>query len=275
MLGKDLVQDTLALVSHLIDRREALRRVRIGCTHQKPVEGLVAFEQRHLVAGGQRLGIAVTCQVDGQLGQRAAHRVHVGGYRRACSDDLGRLKTLGAIDVSEVADTRYRTHVDQLDVVLGQHDVLGLEIVVDQAERVQVGQRRQHVQHIAERLLDGHHPLVVTTGRPLLRQDGFQRGAADVLHHDVADGAPVEPGAFDEVVDLDDAGVVDHRKELPFGDSDGLRLLAPGLKQAFEHNPPVAHIAVDRQIDPADPAVGDAALDVVLTGDELPRLQLW
>ena len=80
---------------------------------------------------------------------------------------------------------------------------------------------------------------------------------------------------FDEVVDLDDAGMVHHGEELTFGDGDRLRLLSARLEQALEHHPPIAHVAVDRQIDPADAAVGDAALDVVLAGHQLAGLQLW
>ena len=74
---------------------------------------------------------------------------------------------------------------------------------------------------------------------------------------------------FDEVVDLDDAGMVHHGEELALGDGDLLRLLSAGLKEAFEHHPAVADVAVDRQIDPADAAVSDAPLNVVLAGDHL------
>ncbi|MEX3650629.1 hypothetical protein ABFW11_34580, partial [Mycolicibacterium porcinum] len=68
--------------------------------------------------------------------------------------------------------------------------------------------------------------------------------------------------------------MVHHREELAFGDSDRLSLLPTGLQQAFEHHPSVADVAVDRQIDPADTAVCDTALDLVLAGDQLTGLQL-
>ena len=79
---------------------------------------------------------------------------------------------------------------------------------------------------------------------------------------------------FDEVVDLDDAGMVRHGEELAFGDGNLLRLLSAGLKEAFEHYPAIADVAVDRQIDPADAAVCDAALNGVLAGDHLTGFQL-
>ena len=80
---------------------------------------------------------------------------------------------------------------------------------------------------------------------------------------------------FDEVVDLDDAGMVHHGEELAFGDGDRLRLLSARLEQTLEYHPPIAHVAIDRQIDPADAAVGDAALNLVLVGHQLAGLQLW
>src|SRR4029077_12886540 len=61
----------------------------------------------------------------------------------------------------------------------------------------------------------------------------------------------------------------------PFGDGDRLRLLSARLEQTLEYHPPVAHIAVDRQVDPADAPMCDAPLDVVLTGHQFAGLQLW
>ena len=60
--------------------------------------------------------------------------------------------------------------------------------------------------------------------------------------------------------------MVHHGEELTFGDGDRLRLLPTRLEQTLEHHPPIADIAVDRRIYPADAAVGDTTLDVVLVG---------
>ena len=196
LLGEDFAQHALALGRHLFGGREPLRRTGVRCTDEQPVERLIPLEQRHVVGVGQSLGVAVIGQVDGQLGQRPADGVDVRRDRRTGPHDLGCLKSFGAVDVSEVPDAGHRPHVDQLDVVLGEHDVVRLEIVVDQAQRVQVAQRRHDLEHITERLLHRHHRLgfAFRRFRSLLGQDGLQRGAADVLHHDVADGRPSNPG---------------------------------------------------------------------------------
>ena len=95
--------------------------------------------------------------------------------------------------------------------------------------------------------------------------DLLQRLAADVLHDDVAverAGALVE--MLDEVVDADDVGVLDLGEEAALGDRRGHRVLVAGVQQALEHHPPVGDRAVDRQIDPAQAAVGEAAHHLVL-----------
>ena len=48
----------------------------------------------------------------------------------------------------------------------------------------------------------------------------------------------------------------------------------PGAEQALEHPPAVADVAVLGQVDPAEPAVGQAAEHLVLAADQIPRLQL-
>ena len=60
-------------------------------------------------------------------------------------------------------------------------------------------------------------------------------------------------------------------EELPFGHRDRLRLGVTGVHQAFEHHRTVVDVVVDGQIDPAQPAVRDAALDLVLAGDDVAR----
>ena len=110
----------------------------------------------------------------------------------------------------------------------------------------------------------------VAAGRlhPLLEQL-LERGAADVLHHDVA-GALVGH----EVVDLDDQRVLDLGQELPLGDRGGEGVGVAGVQQALEHHPAVGHVAVAGEVDPAETAVGEAAGDLVLAADQVARLQL-
>ena len=46
------------------------------------------------------------------------------------------------------------------------------------------------------------------------------------------------------------------------------------MHQALEHHRAVVDVVVDREIHPAQPAVRDAALDFVLAGDGIARIQL-
>ena len=103
---------------------------------------------------------------------------------------------------------------------------------------------------------------------PVLEQL-LERGAADVLHDDVA-GALVRH----EVVDLDDERVLDLGEELPFGDGRGEGVRVAGVQQALEHHPAVGDVAVAGGVDPAQASVGDGAGDDVLAADDVALLQL-
>jgi hypothetical protein len=63
-------------------------------------------------------------------------------------------------------------------------------------------------------------------------------------------------------------------EELALGHRDGLRLRVAGVHQAFEHDGAVVDVLVVGQIHPAQSAVRDAALDLVLFGDDVARTQL-
>ena len=106
----------------------------------------------------------------------------------------------------------------------------------------------------------GAHPLL---------EHLLERGAADVLHDDVA-GTLVGH----EVVDLDDQRVLDLGEELLLGDGRGQRVGVAGVEQALEHDPAVGDVAVAGQVDPAEAAVGEGADDLVLPADEVAGLQL-
>ena len=58
------------------------------------------------------------------------------------------------------------------------------------------------------------------------------------------------------------------------GRGGGHRVGVAGVQQALEHHPAVVHVAVDRQVDPAEAAVRDAALHLVLPADEVAARQL-
>ncbi len=103
---------------------------------------------------------------------------------------------------------------------------------------------------------------------PLVRvhavlEDLLERTAADVLHDDVAGAVEAR-----EVVDLEDERVLHLGEELAFGDGRFERVLVAGVQQPLEHDVPVGDVVVAGQVDPAEPAVRDAADDVVLTSDD-------
>ena len=110
--------------------------------------------------------------------------------------------------------------------------------------------------------------------RQLVAPGLLERRSADVLHHDVADRVAVLVGMLDEVVDLDDPRVRHLGEELPLGHRDLLRLGVAGMHQTLEHDGPFVDVVVEGQIHPAQPAVRDAALDLVLVGDHVAGTQL-
>lgn len=188
--------------------------------------------------------------------------VDVGGHRRTGPHDLGRLEAWGPVEVAERVDPRYRAQVDQLELFLGQHDVFRLQVVVDQADGMQVAQRRQDLQQVGDGLRDGQ----------FLTLAAFERLPADVFHHDVADRIPVPVGVLDKVEDLHDRRVHHLGQELAFGHRHCLRFGITGMHQALEHHRTAVDIAVESEVDPAQSAVRDAAFDLVLAGDDVPGI---
>ncbi len=81
-------------------------------------------------------------------------------------------------------------------------------------------------------------------------------------------------GVFDEVEDLHDRRVGHLGEELPLGHRDRLRLGVAGVHQALEHDRSFVDVVVDGQVHPAQSAVRDAALDLVLVGHHVARTQL-
>ncbi len=79
---------------------------------------------------------------------------------------------------------------------------------------------------------------------------------------------------LDEVEDLDDGRVGDLGEELPLGHGDRLRLGVAGVDQALEHDRTVVDVGIERQVDPAETTVRDAALDLVLVGHDVAGNQL-
>ena len=169
----------------------------------------------------------------------------------------------------EVVGAAHAAEVDQLDAVADLDEVVRLEVAVDQPEVVEVLERRQHLDDERDRLVDRQRVVpAARRSHPVLEQL-LERGAADVLHDDVAVAL-----VRHEVVDLDDERVLDLGEELPLGDGRGEGVGVAGVEQALEHHPAVGHVAVAGDVDPAQAAVGDGPGDHVLAADHVARLQL-
>lgn len=80
---------------------------------------------------------------------------------------------------------------------------------------------------------------------------------------------------LDEVEDLDDAGVGDLGEELTLGHRNGLRFGITEMQEPLENYPPVADIAIDREVDPSQAAVRDGPLNLVLTGHQFALFEEW
>ena len=74
---------------------------------------------------------------------------------------------------------------------------------------------------------------------------------------------------LDEVVDPDDARVFHLGEGECFGCSGGHGVGVARVDQTLEHDPAVVDVAVDRQVDPAEAAVGDTAAHLVLPADQI------
>jgi hypothetical protein len=59
-----------------------------------------------------------------------------------------------------------------------------------------------------------------------------------------------------------------------FGQGGGHRIVIACVQQALQDHPAIRHVVVPGQVDPAHPAVGEAADDLVLAGYQLAGLQL-
>src|SRR6185437_12434991 len=110
---------------------------------------------------------------------------------------------------------------------------------------------------------------------PGVLQDLLERLAAHVFHHDVPGRLPRPPvRVLHEVIDPHDIRVFHLGEELALGDRGGHGIGVAGIEQALEHHPAAADVVVPGQVDPAEPAEGEAAEHLVLARYQVARFQL-
>ena len=247
---------------------DRLGLIRIGGATKQPPKRVVAVQRRIVVGQAVRVTAVLRGQVHRECRQRAPHGIDIGGDRRSGLHNLRGLEPGRAVEIAERIDPGNRAEVDQRHLLLGEHDVLRLQVVVDQADRMQITERGKDFQQVGDRLGDGQ-----LRGLPVV-DALLERLPADVFHDDVADRVSLPVDVLDEIEDLHDLRVNHFGEELAFGHRDRLGLGVAGVDQALEHHRTVVDVVIDRQVDPAQPAVGDAALDFVLSGDGFPGIQL-
>ena len=160
-----------------------------------------------------------------------------------------RLGDLGDAEVEDLHDVA-------LAVAFDQHDVLRLEVTVDDAGGVRVLERAQHLAHDAERARRGHWSGADRVG---------QRLAGEELHHQeqrALAGAP-------EVRDGDDVRVSEAARRLGLAlEAAGELFLAAELGQEDLDGEIAPHHGVLGAIDRAHAADADAADDAVALADD-------
>ena len=154
---------------------------------------------------------------------------------------VGELAAAGPVDLVAGALARQAGDAEVHHLHLageGDHDVVGAQVTVDDAQRaavlvlqvVGVGQATQGGGHRVDRQRDRHHPALGLEGPP----DPGQVAAVDVLHGD----EPVAVGAV-QLVDLDDVGVVEADRDAGLVDEHGHqpRAARQGRADALDHQP--------------------------------------
>jgi hypothetical protein len=187
------------------------------------VERLLALQERLFLGARQALPVLAP-QLQQQRRQGPPHGVEVRADRGPPAGHLGRPVALGAVEGGPGVPLMGNTaQVDQLDLVAAEHQVVGLEVVVEQAQPVQMGEGGQDAQDVGQGVLHRERAGLAPVEPAALLQQLFEGAAAHVLHDDVA-GA----GVLHEVVDADHVGVLDPGQELSFGESRRHRLGVAG-----------------------------------------------
>jgi len=243
-----------------------------GGLEQDAVERVEPGEQRHVLRTweGELPRPLVPLEIEDQHRQRAGDGVQIRRDGRPGVGDLRCLIAHRSVDrAGGVVHAAHPAEVDELERLIGLDHVVRLEVAEDQPEGVEVPERRQDLEYVGDRLVDRQGIRNAAVGVAPLLEQILQRRPADVLHDDVARAL-----VLDEIEDLHDVGVLDLGQESAFGQRRRHRVLITGVQQTLEHHPPVRHVVVPGQVDPAQAAVSQAAHHLVLGRDQHARHQL-
>ena len=239
---------------------EAVERV-VGCIREADV-----LRRRQLV----EVAAPISTEVSAQDNQRARHGEQVGDDRRPPRlGDLGGLVASCPVDRARPGHAVHTAEVDQLQPARGRDDVRRLEVAVQQADVVKVCDGREDLEDVFDRQLDRQRIGLVAVGLPPRAELLAEAPAVHPLHHDVAVTV-----MFDEVVDLDDVGVLDLGEGLPLGQCGGHGRRVAAVDQTLESHPAVVDPTVAGHVDPSEAAVVGGAGYLILAGDQLAPPQL-
>jgi hypothetical protein len=215
--------------------------------------GLVAGQQlveHH--AHGVHVGAGVAGPVDDELGGEVGDRADQDAAGRGVPGVGG--DRLGEPEVGDLHPGPRR--------LVGDEDVLGLDVAVDHAGAVGRGQRRDDRLQEGQRLRGGHRGL---------GPDDVTQGVAGDQLHDQVERAALDVGVLALVEDVDDVRVGEPRggSGLAGEALDELRVVAQAAVHGLDRADPV-EADVDGLVDGSHPAARDPCTDPVAAVEEAP-----
>jgi 5-methyltetrahydrofolate--homocysteine methyltransferase len=255
------IEDAGELLAELVGGGEAAGRVRGGGLAEEGEEGGMAAEDLALLGGREvMLVLALVVEAGDEDREGAADAVEVRAGRGALGGLRGAVPA-GAVDIAaDLVDAADGAEVDELEGILLDHHVIGLEVAEHQARAVQVGEGEERLLEVGEGVPDRQ-------GAPRVLADPGEGAAVDELHDDEALARVGQ-----EVVDGDDVGVLDRREVLALLHRHVEEPRVVGVEEPLERDP-AAQDQVEGEVDPAEPPEGQRALDLVAPGEHIPRAQ--
>ena len=126
--GNDLAQHAIELGAQLLDGGKATLWIRVRGALQQAVERQKTAQLRLFGGGGDagQVDAVLGGQLEAERSQGAADGVDIAGDGRALGGHFRGLVALGAVDIAKRANAGDRAQVNELDLVLGDDDVIGL-----------------------------------------------------------------------------------------------------------------------------------------------------